>query len=187
MITSVFETGSIVTDANDFSKETTAAEKTEVSFGVKEIDLDASRHRFLRGTKTTRGSCVYLPYAPGAINWVIPQGKAVLSSNFSGCWFAKYKLDGAIRVAHVGTPQCNDLWAEIKTRQGFQLICEFKPTDAVDTKKQFELLSGREGAGGIIIGLITSDDKCFMGFGAYKLDQKLGKSVYTALMWKKMN
>ncbi len=185
-ITAVFEKGAVVVDAETFRKETTGPEKTELSTGAAQINLASCKHRPILKDKTSSASCIYLPYAPGAINYVVPAGAAVLSSQFSGCWFVKYKLDGEVRVAHVGTPQCNELWAEMKTRTGFELHCEFKPTDIVDTKSQFSMLKKHGSGGGLTIGLITADDKCYAGFGAYALDTKTGQSPYTSLMWKKI-
>ena len=186
-INAVFQKGAVVLDASDFSEETTSASIVEISTGCKSITLTSCKHRPIFKDKTSTANCTYLPYAPGAINYVNPQGVDVLSSRFTGCWLAKYKVGGEVRVAHVATPECNDLWAKMQSQSGFELICAFKPTDIVDTKQQISMLNKAKLNGSLIIGVITNDDKCYAGFGGYALNTKTSESPYTSLIWKSMN
>ena len=74
----------------------------------------------------------------------------------------------------------------IQPYPGFTMIQCFKPTDQIDTLAQLKMLGKYPGAGGLTIGLITADNRCYMGFGAYKLDKKTGQSHYTSLIWKQV-
>lgn len=99
-------------------------------------------------------SGVFLPYRPNAINYVVPLGKDVVSSRFTGCYMAKYKINGEMRVAHVATPECNEAWNALKSQPGFELVSEFKPTDHVD-------IASLGGAGGPqFLGVMTTEGYC---------------------------
>ncbi|MEM6468228.1 MAG: hypothetical protein AAF802_01570 [Planctomycetota bacterium] len=97
---------------------------------------------------------IFLPYRPNAINYVVPQGKDVVSSRFTGCYMAKYKVNGELRVAHVATPDCNEAWSALKSQQGVEVVAEFKPSDHVD------LGSLGSGGGPQFLGVMTTEGYC---------------------------
>jgi hypothetical protein len=101
---------------------------------------------------------LFLPYRPGAINYVVPQGKDVISSRFTGCYMAKYSYKGETRIAHVATPECNETWAALKASPDVEVQAEFKPTDHVDVGA---LMSGSgSGSKGEVLGMITATGYC---------------------------
>ncbi|MDM4016043.1 hypothetical protein [Roseiconus lacunae] len=99
---------------------------------------------------------VYLPYRPNAINYVLPQGRDVISSNFSGCYLAAYKQNGALRVAHVATPSCNAAWQTLKGT--VEVLAEFKPSDHVPMEALQSIAQG--GSAPQILGIYTTQGYC---------------------------
>ena len=119
------------------------------------------------------GSAIFLPYRPNAINYVVPQGKDVVSSKFTGCFMVKYSVGGETRIAHVATPECNEAWNTLKGQPNVEVQAEFKPTDHVDL--------GALGAGGgpQFLGIITANGYC-SAVGAQRTgDQANGNTKLT--------
>ncbi len=102
----------------------------ECSLGVQ--TLRASRGR---GTlEPLDCEFVYLPFAKDGINYVVPQGRDVLSGKFSGCIMASYKADNQVRVCHVSTgdgQDCKAAWTDIANRSAN--VFQFKPADHIET------------------------------------------------------
>lgn len=131
--------------------------------GKKEISITDKIKKKLFGSKILHGgTAIWLPYTPGAINYVNSCGKDVISGPFSGCIMAAYekKKIGGRRVCHVATSgdkmDCKTLWQEIKNECA--TCIEFKPMNAYKDsfKKQMKKFNKS-----IFFGLITSDNRCY--------------------------
>lgn len=142
----------------------TGGEKSEGAFG---LTFEWVKKRLIKSDKHLSAECLMIPYAPNGINWVSPQGSDVISSKFTGCYMAKYTVGGSTRVAHVATPECNEAWAALKARGDVNVIVEFKPSDHVDVGKLNKAAAKQGMAGSEILGIITSDNRCF-AIGATK-------------------
>jgi hypothetical protein len=120
--------------------------------------------------KGTKGK--YLPFVKNGINYVESNGMDVISFNFTGCIMAVYTKGGSRRVCHVSTgsqQDCKGEWEKIKAAS--KDVKEFKPSDAIDSKK----LGGAALKG--CYGIITAEGKCF----AVVVADKGGKSAIVDL------
>ena len=147
--------------------------------GKKEISVADKIKKKLFGSKIlSGGDALWLPYTPGAINYVNSGGKDVISGPFSGCIMAAYekKKVGGRRVCHVATcgdeMDCKTLWHDIKAE--CSSCVEFKPSDAFDKsfEKQLKKLNRA-----LFFGIITSDNRCYTAIvndiGAEFIEHKL--------------
>ncbi|OYP34554.1 hypothetical protein [Rhodopirellula sp. MGV] len=122
-----------------------------------DIDGSGGQQQASDQTFTINGTeVIYLPYRPNAINFVIPQGKDVISSNFTGCYMAAYKQNGALKIAHVATPSCNAAWATLKNE--VEVVAEFKPSDHVPMSALQAIAQG--GTAPQIMGIYTNMGYC---------------------------
>lgn len=164
MIEKAFSKGSKFSGASHISGQISGGTGGELSRDIRSITVNWTEKRFLKSNIQHSDGAFFVPYCPNGINYCTPNGADVLSSEFTGCWFAKYSLGGGNRVAHVATPECNDAWQALQQQSGFIMHACFKPTDSVtlDMAKK----AGGSSSIALIMGLITGDNRCFTIVGS---------------------
>ena len=121
--------------------------------GAKQRTVVAGEH----ATKERR-NFIWLPYAVNQINYATPQGRDVLSGVFTGCWMIRYNSGGAIRVAHVSTPNAAAAWNALAGQATVQPLQGFKPSDFLDAPGA----AAQDGDSGLeMFGLITGTGSLF--------------------------
>lgn len=166
MIESAFAKGTILSGAEIFFTEVGGGSGKEISTGSLGITVSWTEKHIFKKNVAHNDGAIFLPYCPNGINTTVATGADVISSKFSGCWMVKYTDGGGAWVGHVATPECNDEWNQIKSRNGVQVLAEFKPTDHSDVKADMAAASKFGGnAGTETLGLITGDNRCFAIIG----------------------
>jgi len=137
--------------------------QVEWSRNTKRLSVaDRTKKVFFKSKTIPGGEALWLPYTPGAINYVQSRGLGVISGPFSGCVMAAYNTGGGRRVCHVSTEadghrnDCKPLWARIK--QTCTSCVEFKPHEVF---RKFSTKKLRSFGNVAIFGIITGDDRCY--------------------------
>lgn len=137
------------------------------------------------GNELTFGNerCLFLPYAPNSMDYVLPQGRDVFSADFTGCVFIRYMHMDQMRIAHVATPEARPALDAMKQIQGTTVLNEFKPTEHLDMGKLGRGTGGTERSEAL--GIITATGDCF-AVGGYRINQG-GQTSFRVAKLKKVN
>ena len=133
----------------------------------------------------------WLEYVPKYVTICKTENEAILSGDFSGCWFVSFIKDGVRYAAHIGTSETNSETLKVKQAFvnyargiGISIVSCFNPGRAFTKAETTEFLQDSHMT--YMLAYMTGDGACFSILLQYKYGSSLQSRSFTVVGVRKI-